>query len=43
ARGGEVKGVGVAFGVVRISLGEKPGGAIRVVGEESRDVEGGAI
>ncbi|GKG33895.1 hypothetical protein Tco_0434054 [Tanacetum coccineum] len=36
AGGGEVKGGGVVLGVVKSSLGEKPGGAIGVVGGESR-------
>ncbi|GKB64264.1 hypothetical protein Tco_0920450 [Tanacetum coccineum] len=35
AGGGEVKGVGVAFGVARSSLGEKPDGAMEVIGGES--------
>ncbi|GKA17341.1 hypothetical protein Tco_0697178 [Tanacetum coccineum] len=43
ARGGEVKGVGVAFGVARSSLGEKPGGVIGVGGGESRGVEGAVL
>ncbi|GKE65481.1 hypothetical protein Tco_1519642, partial [Tanacetum coccineum] len=42
ARGGVVRGRGVLFRVVRSSLGEKPGGAKRVVSGESRGVEGGA-
>ncbi|GJU11016.1 hypothetical protein Tco_1133412 [Tanacetum coccineum] len=40
AGGGVVKGGGVVFGVVRNSLGEKPGGARGVFGGESRGVEG---
>ncbi|GKE71881.1 hypothetical protein Tco_1529953 [Tanacetum coccineum] len=43
ARGGVVKGGGVVFGVVRSSLGEKPGGARGVFGGESRGVEGGVV
>nr|GEY98009.1 hypothetical protein [Tanacetum cinerariifolium]GEY98298.1 hypothetical protein [Tanacetum cinerariifolium] len=37
---GVVSGGGVVFRVVRSSLEEKPGGAKRVVGRESRGVEG---
>ncbi|GKA33964.1 hypothetical protein Tco_0720393 [Tanacetum coccineum] len=43
ARCREVKGGGVVLGVVKSALGKTPGGAIGVVGGESRGVEGGVV